>query len=106
MSTNDEWMTRLLEDPVHRQRELRNASRLEIVFSFLALLFAFTAIWGFTSNAPAFEWLRADAVGGIAVLCFASCMAIAANGGIRKRFIALVSTFEARRGPASTSTAA
>ena len=96
MPKKDEWMTRLIEDPSHRQRELGNASRLEWLFSFLAGLFAIAAIWGFTSSEPATEWLRPDAIGGLAVLCFAACMAIAANGGIRKRFIALVSAFEAR----------
>lgn len=99
MSKNDQWMTRLIEDPSHRQRELGNASRIEALFSFLAVLFAVAAIWGFTSSAPAFEWLRPDAIGGLAVLCFAACMAIAANGGIRKRFIALVSAFDARTRP-------
>lgn len=96
VSKNDEWMTRLIEDPSHRQRELGNASRLEAVFSFLAVLFAVTAIWGFTSSASVTEWLRPDAIGGLAVLCFAACMAIAANGGIRKRFIALVIAFDAQ----------
>ncbi len=96
MSKNDEWMTRLMENPSQRQREFGNASRLEALFSVLAVLFAVTAIWGFTSSASASEWLRPDAIGGLAVLCFAACMAIAANGGIRKRFIALVSAFDAR----------
>lgn len=96
MPRNDEWVTRLLEDPSYRQRELGNASRLELVFSVLAVFFAFTAVWGFTSDRLATEWLSADAFGGLSVLCFAACMAVAANGGIRKRFIALVSALEAR----------
>lgn len=99
MSTNDPWMTRLIEDPSYRQSELSNASRLETSFSLLALVFAIAAIWGFTSSGPAFEWLRPDAAGGIAVLCFAACIAIAANGGIRKRFIALVTALDARVRP-------
>jgi succinate dehydrogenase/fumarate reductase cytochrome b subunit len=89
-------MKRLIEDPSHRQREFGNASRIEMIFSFLAVLFAVTAIWGFTSSASATEWLSPNSIGGIAVLCFAACMAIAANGGIRKRFIALVSAFDTR----------
>lgn len=99
MSTNDEWMTRMIEDPLHRQREFGSAARLEALFSLLAVIFAVAAIWGFTSSASPSEWLRPDAIGGIAVLCFAACMAIAANGGIRKRFIALVSAFDARVRP-------
>ena len=99
MTKNDEWMTRLIEDPSWRQRELSNASRLEALFSFLAVLFAVAAIWGFTSSASPTAWVRPDAVGGLAVLCFAACMAIAANGGIRKRFIGLVSAFDARVRP-------
>lgn len=96
MAKQQEWMTRLIDDPSYRQRELGSASRLEALVSFLAVLFAVTAIWGFTSSESVTEWLSAQAIGGIAVLCFAACMAIAANGGIRKRFIALVTAFAER----------
>ena len=96
MSSKDEWVTRLIEDPSYRQRELGNASQLEMVFSFLAFLFAVAAIWGFTSGRSVAGWLRPDAFGGLGVLCFSACMAIAANGGIRRRFIVLVSAFELR----------
>lgn len=96
MSSHDEWMTRLIEDPSYRRRELGNASRLEMVFSCFAFLFAVAAIWGFTSDRPVAGWLRPDSIGGLSVLCFSACMAIAASGGIRRRFIGLVNAFELR----------
>lgn len=92
----DDWMSRIVGDPAQREREFISASRLEIIFSSLAVILAAVAIWGFTSDAVVGGWVASESIGGVAVLCFAACMAIAANGGIRKRFISLVSTFEAR----------
>jgi hypothetical protein len=96
MTKSDDWTTRIIDDPAYRQREFVSASRLEAVFALLATLFAFTAVWGFTSSGSASVWMRPDAIGGMSVLCFTACMAVAANGGIRKRFIALVNAFDAR----------
>lgn len=41
---------------------------------------------------------------GLAVLCFSACMAIAAGGGIRKRFIALAAELDVQRGGGRSTT--
>lgn len=96
-SNSDEWTARIVRDPAQREREFRRAARIETVFSAAAAGFVFLAVWGFTTSAPFFGVLESGRAGGMALLCYTGCMAIAAGGGIKKRLISLVSELETRQ---------
>ena len=91
-----EWASSLVSDPEGRQNRFRRASLVEGTCASLAALSAFIAIWGFTQGTPVLGAIPSEAVGGIAVLCFAALMMLAAGAGIEKRFLALVSELEKR----------
>jgi hypothetical protein len=90
-------MARVVADAAERDREFRKARTMELAFSSIAAAWAVLAVWGFT-NATSVGGIASQTLGGLAVLCFSACMAIAAGGGIRKRFIALVTELDAQRG--------
>jgi hypothetical protein len=98
-SRSDEWTVRIVREPIRRERELRRAAVTETVFSLFAAVLAIVSVWAFTAEElTPFAGIRPTTIGGVAVLCFSACMAIAAGGGIRKRLISLVNELESRQG--------
>ena len=93
----DDWMARVVGDAAHRDREFREASITELAFFVIAAAWAILAVWGLTAGTTVVG-VASTTVGGLAVLCFSASMAVAASGGIKKRFIALVREFDGRGG--------
>ena len=91
-----EWMARVVADASQRDREFKKAANTEAIFSLIAVVLAALAVWGFTAG-TSLGGVRSESIGGIAVLSFSACMALAAGGGIKKRLIALVTELDGQR---------
>lgn len=91
-----DWMARVVADPGQRDREFRKAANTETVFSLIAVALAAVTVWGFTAG-TSLGGIRSESIGGIAVLSFSACMAVAAGGGIKKRFITLMTELDGQR---------
>lgn len=94
-SIRERFIIRIIHEPEHRQPEYHTATIIETVFSLLAAALAILAVWGFTADTAA-GGIHSHTIGGLAILCFCSCMAIAAGSGIKKKFITLVCELEPR----------
>ena len=66
------------------------------MFSVIAVALATLTVWGFTAGTM-LGGIRSETIGGIAVLSFSACMALAAGGGIKKRLITLVTELDGQR---------
>lgn len=92
----NDWASSIVSNQEGRQKRLRNMNAVESTCAILAAICAVVAVWGFTSSGTLLEGIRAETVGGVAVLCFSALMFVAAGAGIQKRFIAVISELEKR----------
>ena len=90
------WMARVVIERSQRDREFRKAANTETVFSLIAVALAALAVWGLTAG-TSLGGIRSETIGGIAVLSFSACMALAAGGGIKKRLITLVTELDGQK---------
>ena len=99
----DRWTARVVDDPAFRQAELRRARVVESAGALLAAALAIVGVWGYTAGTVSVGGIAAATIGGLATLSFAGAMAIAANGGIRRRLIFMAVALLSAAGASSES---